>query len=295
MPLRLACELGKRKPRSPKGRPRLRAAEKKVLVEDTPALDTYEARQRGRLIIGGLIASCFGIFGWIFYSLFIYDPNPIMVTSGDEPPPPAAVLPPPKKDLDPEAHGMFVRALDFAKAGHTDQAVSLLKTLVKSYPDTRTAGEASKALAAQAEPSSVPGSAGHAGRKRPEASSPCSWTHAGRERPAEANDRQCHVDVAGQSGRGDAGSTHRSGDEHRNPGYTQNAHNPPLCPPDSWPGPMPESIVPAGRWPSSGTATALPWCLSREELSPWATTMAPRRKPPPTRSHCPPITLINTR
>ena len=51
--------------------------EQKVLVEETPALDTYEARQRGRLILGGLIAACFVIFGWIFYQVFLYDPNPI--------------------------------------------------------------------------------------------------------------------------------------------------------------------------------------------------------------------------
>ena len=32
-------------------------AEKKVLIEETPALDTYEARQRGRLVLGGLVAA----------------------------------------------------------------------------------------------------------------------------------------------------------------------------------------------------------------------------------------------
>ena len=53
-------------------------SEKKVLVEETPALDTYEARQRGRLIVGALVAGCVGIFGWIFYNLFIYDPNPMI-------------------------------------------------------------------------------------------------------------------------------------------------------------------------------------------------------------------------
>ncbi len=83
-------------------------SEKKVLVEETPALDTYEARQRGRLIIGLLVGSCFVIFGYIIYNLFIYDPNPIIVTSGEEPPPPS-VAPPPKKDLDPEARALFGR------------------------------------------------------------------------------------------------------------------------------------------------------------------------------------------
>ena len=104
-----------------------------MLVEDTPALDTYEARQRGRLIIGALVAGCFGIFGWIFYNLFIYDPNPMVVTTGDEPPPPVTVAPAPKKDLDLEAQSMFDRAREDAKAGRTDQAITLLETVVKSY------------------------------------------------------------------------------------------------------------------------------------------------------------------
>ena len=136
----------KTKPKEPKQPAAAEGAEKKVLVEDTPALDTYEARQRGRLIIGGLIASCFGIFGYIFYSLFIYDPNPILVNSGEEPPPQVVTAPPPKKDLDPEAHGLFVRAQEYAKAGRTDQAVKLLETVVKSYGGTRTATDAKKAL-----------------------------------------------------------------------------------------------------------------------------------------------------
>ncbi len=136
----------KAKAKEPKKPAVAEGAEKKVLVEDTPALDTYEARQRGRWIIGGLIAACIGIFVWIIYSLFIYDPNPILVTSGEEPPPQVVNAPPPKKDLDPEAHGLLVRAQDFAKAGHTDQAVKLLETVVKSYPGTRSATDAKKAL-----------------------------------------------------------------------------------------------------------------------------------------------------
>ena len=52
-------------------------SEKKVLVEDTPALDTYEARQRARLLLGGLVTSCFLIFGYVIYRLFIHDPMAI--------------------------------------------------------------------------------------------------------------------------------------------------------------------------------------------------------------------------
>jgi len=138
----------KAKPKESKKVSGAEQAEKKVLVEETPALDTYEARQRGRLIIGALVASCFGIFGWIFYSLFIHDPNPTVATTADEPPPQVtvAVAPAPKKDLDSEAQNLFDRARDNAKAGRIDLAVALLENVVKSYKGTRTAGEASKAL-----------------------------------------------------------------------------------------------------------------------------------------------------
>ena len=52
--------------------------------------------------------------------------------TGDEPPPPVAVAPAPKKDLDLEAQSMFDRAREDAKAGRTDQAITLLETVVKS-------------------------------------------------------------------------------------------------------------------------------------------------------------------
>ncbi len=136
----------KAKPKESKKSPGAEPAEKKVLVEETPALDTYEARQRGRLIIGALVAGCVGIFAWIFYTVFIYDPNATVVATGEEPPPPVTVAPAPKKDLDLEAQNMFDRARENAKAGRIDQAVALLENVVKSYKGTRTASDASKAL-----------------------------------------------------------------------------------------------------------------------------------------------------
>ena len=49
-------------------------AEKKVLIEDTPTLDTYESRRRARLIMGALSVACVLLFGWIIYRVFLYDP-----------------------------------------------------------------------------------------------------------------------------------------------------------------------------------------------------------------------------
>jgi formylglycine-generating enzyme required for sulfatase activity len=117
---------------------------KKVLVEDTPVLDTYEVRQRARLIVGGLGASCILIFGWIFYQLFLYDPN--TGEASTEEPPAAAFAPAPKRDLDGEARSMFDRAQEKARAGNTKEAQRLLEQLAKAYNGTRTAAEANAAL-----------------------------------------------------------------------------------------------------------------------------------------------------
>ena len=190
----------KAKPKESKKPPGDEGSEKKVLVEETPALDTYEARQRGRLIVGALVAGCFGIFGWIFYNLFIYDPNPMVIT-GDEPPPPVAVAPAPKKDLDLEAQNMFDRAREYAKTGRTDQAITLLENVVKSYRGTRTAGEATKALERPKQnlPLFLDRPASE-GRSRPETASSGNSTDPGCDRPAQADHRQRHLDPAGQSG-----------------------------------------------------------------------------------------------
>jgi formylglycine-generating enzyme required for sulfatase activity len=127
-----------KKPAQPDG------SEKKVLIEETPALDTYEARQRARLLLGGLVAGCCLIFGWICYQLFLHDPMAIEQT-GDEPIPTAAAAPP-KRDLDAEARAMLKRAEENAKAGRTNEAIALLENVAKSYNGTQTAAEAKEAL-----------------------------------------------------------------------------------------------------------------------------------------------------
>ena len=70
---------------------------------------------------------------------------------------------------------------------------------------------------AQAEPPSVPGSAGHARPRKPRslhpppAPGPTQVVNA----QTEANDRQRYIDAAGQSSRGGGGAAHRTGNEHR--------------------------------------------------------------------------------
>jgi sulfatase modifying factor 1 len=119
--------------------------EKKVLKEDTPALDTYESRRRARMLVGGLTVACVLLFGWIIYTGFIYDPTPVM---GSEDPLTATSVPEPKPSFDREAQLMFDRARGFDKNGKTNQAIDMLNILikVKNYKDTPTALAAKTAL-----------------------------------------------------------------------------------------------------------------------------------------------------
>jgi sulfatase modifying factor 1 len=134
----------KPKSKTKKPPPEAEGTEKKVLIEETPALDTYEARQRARLVLGGLVAACFLIFFWIIYSVFLSDSNPVEMAADDS----GATFGPalPKRDVDGEAHVMLNRAHDSAKAGNTKEAVKLLENVVKVYKGTKTAALAKAAL-----------------------------------------------------------------------------------------------------------------------------------------------------
>ena len=118
---------------------------KKVLKEDTPALDTIETRHRARLIMGSLVAGSVFLMVWITYRVFLYDPNPIDVTTGADV---TATQGSPeiRLNLDQEARFMFNQA-DRNKQGQTDQAVALLTRVVAVYKGTQTAAEAKTALA----------------------------------------------------------------------------------------------------------------------------------------------------
>ncbi len=119
--------------------------EKKVLIEDTPALDTYETRRRARLIMGALGVACVLLFGWSIYRVFLYDPVGIDATSSPE-----VTVTPSRPEvrpkLDQEAHFMFERAHEFAKNDRPDQAVAMLNSVLKVYKGTPAAREAKAAL-----------------------------------------------------------------------------------------------------------------------------------------------------
>lgn len=120
--------------------------EKKVLVEETPVLDTYETRQRVRVATGAMFLFVIGLGCYIVYSAFLHDPFPM----GDLPPDDGYVVEPapvaPKVDVEGEARTMLARARESARNGRTDEAVALLDQLAKTYKGTRTADEAKAAL-----------------------------------------------------------------------------------------------------------------------------------------------------
>ncbi len=117
---------------------------KKVLIEETPALDTYETRQRVRLFIGGLSLTCVVLVGWIAYRAFLHNSSPIDIPANDA----TLTMGPPeaRPPLDQEAHLMYNRAYESAKGGKTDHAIAMLKRVVAVYKGTPAAREAQAAL-----------------------------------------------------------------------------------------------------------------------------------------------------
>jgi len=117
---------------------------KKVLLEDTPALDTIESRQRARLILGALIAVCVILPCWITYRVFLYDHSPINVTN--DPGAAAMISPEIRPNPDQEARFIYNEAHEHAKRGQTDQAIGLLNKVAAVYRGTQTAADAKAAL-----------------------------------------------------------------------------------------------------------------------------------------------------
>ena len=158
-------QAAKAKPKSKakKQPPVAEGAEKKVLIEETPTLDTYEARQRARLVLGGLVAACFLIFFWIVYSVFLSDPNPVEMAADDS----GATFGPalPKRDVDGEAHGMLNRARSHRQGRQhqgSRQAAGKRDQGLQRNQDGRPGQGGARST--QAEPPLVPGPAHRQGR-----------------------------------------------------------------------------------------------------------------------------------
>jgi sulfatase modifying factor 1 len=139
-PAKAQSKSAKAKAASGKGEP----SEKKVLKEDTPTLDTYESRQRARIIMGTLGTLLAFLAVWIFYRAFLYDPGPMQVTNEDPTIAPAG--PEPGLLPETEARYMLGKAREFDKNGRRDLAIAKLNDVVDKYKGTRTAAEAKAAL-----------------------------------------------------------------------------------------------------------------------------------------------------
>jgi formylglycine-generating enzyme required for sulfatase activity len=121
-----------------------RAPGKKVLLEETPALDTYESRQKARLMIGGLSLVSAAAMAWIGYRAFFYDPTPADLPVDGSPS--VQANPEVRPSADQEARFMFARAHECAKNGRTEEAIAILTKVAAIYKGTGTADEARQAL-----------------------------------------------------------------------------------------------------------------------------------------------------
>ena len=119
---------------------------KGALIEETPESETFETRQRVRILIGtGLIA----IFVVSLVSLL----RSLQGNSLPEPTGPdegalvaAPPLPKPYHDLEQEAQILLSNAEGLAKNGNTKVSIAVLEKIVKTYPKTATAVAAREAL-----------------------------------------------------------------------------------------------------------------------------------------------------
>ncbi len=122
---------------------------KGVLLEETPELDTYESRQRVRLLVGGLIAAVALLTG--FYLLRSLNGPSIsdeeIVDLGPVAPDSIAVaahLTPDK--LEQEARVLLDNARTLAKNGKIKESTVILQRIGTSYPKSATAALAKAAL-----------------------------------------------------------------------------------------------------------------------------------------------------
>jgi sulfatase modifying factor 1 len=141
----------KRRPKTERGRDDSKPArgdgEKRVLVEETPILDTIETRRKVRIIVGSAAAVVMLVTGFIVYRLLVPGESAENLPDEARQRPPAL-----GKAVDPaqrerEAQHMLEQAQTVAKNGNVEGAVGLLEKLRDAYPGTQAAGAAQRALA----------------------------------------------------------------------------------------------------------------------------------------------------
>jgi formylglycine-generating enzyme len=114
-----------------------------VKLEETPVLDTYEARQRARWLVGGLLGAIGAIALIIIWNAFRGDGTE-EIREGEPPAVHVTSNAAPNNEI--PARNMLETAKNSHKAGKIDVAVTLLTKLTKTYPGTAASREAAHAL-----------------------------------------------------------------------------------------------------------------------------------------------------
>jgi sulfatase modifying factor 1 len=117
--------------------------EKGVLIEETPTLDTYEARRVARAITGVAILGLLSLIGFFIYS-FVGSGNPEPTDVVDEAVPQSPQADP--QQVDRESKSMLGNARALADKGNTELAVAILAKLKDRYPHSKAADDATAAL-----------------------------------------------------------------------------------------------------------------------------------------------------
>lgn len=130
------------------GSPRKKA---KPVVEETPTLDTYEARTRIRIAVGvGFLVLLIGV-GFGIYRAIVPSAGPRFDELPDEgglvASQPGPAQRPTNQRSEVEARAMMEQAQQVARNGKAEQAVSLLERIRTTYPGTAAAKQAEEALA----------------------------------------------------------------------------------------------------------------------------------------------------
>ncbi len=116
-------------------------------IEATPMIETVEGRRYLRIAVGG------GLFAVLALVILIIvkaaspdDPKPAIAAKSSDSGRSIADVVADKNRLNIEAKSMYTHAEEVFSRGKEDEAISLLEKIVKSYPDTSAAADASKAL-----------------------------------------------------------------------------------------------------------------------------------------------------
>jgi sulfatase modifying factor 1 len=131
--------------KSEKGKKDVERAPGSVLLEATPESETYQARQRARILIGMGMLGVFGLGVYLLYRAIAGGPAPEPPGPGQGVASPAPTLKAPAA-LEEEAKILMGTAQQLAKNGNAPGAMAVLEKIIKGYPKTAIADEARAAL-----------------------------------------------------------------------------------------------------------------------------------------------------